>query len=72
MTKQRHDLFLDYSRTDIQAVQVLASELSDVGIDVWFDQWELIPGQDWSRSLEEAISNREPLVFVSDANAAAD
>src|SRR5712692_3447587 len=55
MNEQRYDLFLDHSRTDTQIVQLLASEICDAGIQVWFDQWELVPGQDWSHSLEEAI-----------------
>ncbi len=55
MKEYRNDLFLDYSRTDAELVQLLASELSDAGIRVWFGQWELVPGQDETGLLEEAI-----------------
>src|SRR5215831_16942330 len=55
MDEQKYDLFLNYSRTDTEMVQLLASELSDAGIRVWFDLWELVPGQNWSQSVEQAM-----------------
>src|SRR5947208_12685225 len=55
MNEQKYDLFLHYSPADIGLVRLLASELSDVGVHVWFDQWELVPGQDWSTSLRQAM-----------------
>src|SRR6266487_2597802 len=55
MNEQKYDLFLNYSRSDIETVQMLASELSDCGIHVWLDQWELVPGQDWSKAREQAM-----------------
>src|SRR5438045_286100 len=55
MSERRYDFLLSYNQTDIEAVRLLASELSDVGVHVWFDQWELVPGQDWSASLRQAM-----------------
>src|SRR5438876_9068518 len=61
MNEQKYDLFLNYSRTDTEVVQLLASELTDAGVHVWFDQWELVPGQDWSHSLEQAIEQSKAI-----------
>lgn len=56
MDKRKYDLFLSYSHLDAEIVQSLASELSDAGIEVWFDQWELVPGEPWEQSMKQAIA----------------
>src|SRR5437899_386046 len=58
MTKREYDLFLSYSRADApvaQLVQLLAADLSDLGVRIWLDQWELVPGQNWGESLKQAM-----------------
>src|SRR5438445_13732186 len=55
MHEIKYDLFLNYKVTDQDAVQQLASELSDAGIRVWLDLWELVTVQDWSQLREQAM-----------------
>jgi tetratricopeptide (TPR) repeat protein len=55
MSEIKYDLFFNYSRADLEAVQLLASELSDAGVHVWLDHWELVPGQDWSQFQMQAM-----------------
>ena len=54
MVQQMYDLFLSYTRKDLTVVQMLASELVDAGILVWFDQWALVPGRG-DQSLEQEV-----------------
>src|SRR5687767_14283674 len=50
-----YDVFLSYSRRDLELVTVIATKLRDSGITVWFDQWNLKPGARWQAELEKAI-----------------
>jgi tetratricopeptide (TPR) repeat protein len=56
MNKIKYDLFLSYNAIDAHFVQLLASTLSDFGLRVWFDKWELVPGQAWALQLEQVIT----------------
>jgi TIR domain len=49
------DFFLSYSRSDTVAVRRLYRRLSKDGFQIWFDQEELLPGQDWALEIERAI-----------------
>ena len=63
--KKGYDIFLSYSRSDARAVETVARYLSDVGLDVWLDQWLLIPGQPWQEALEEALERSSAIaVFI--------
>lgn len=41
-----YDVFLSYSPDDRTAVQMLADRLRANGLRVWYDQWEIKPGDD--------------------------
>ncbi|HEV7890269.1 MAG TPA: tetratricopeptide repeat protein [Pyrinomonadaceae bacterium] len=56
MTKQKYDLFISYNRADTDIVEVLASELKDAGMRIWFDKAEIVPGEVWHAQVEEAIA----------------
>src|SRR5450759_1481682 len=56
-TKYKYDIFLSYSRSDVKSVEKVARYLSDAGLNVWFDEWSLVPGQQWKVSLKEAIES---------------
>jgi hypothetical protein len=51
-----YDVFLSYNSEDRSEVLPLADELKRRGIHVWWDVWELRPGQRWQTQLERAIS----------------
>ena len=58
------DLFLSYSRTDIDFVRRLDSALAARGKDVWVD-WEDIPlADDWREEIEEGIEGAGAFVAV--------
>ncbi len=49
------DVFLSHNSKDKPAVRNIACALVARGIDVWLDEWELIPGQDWQEGLQDMI-----------------
>jgi len=48
-------VFISYSRQDIDAARRLARSLDASGIDVWFDEQELKPGDAWERRILRGI-----------------
>ena len=48
-------VFLCHSSTDKQQVRALYSRLVSSGIRTWFDEEDLLPGQDWSGEISRAI-----------------
>jgi hypothetical protein len=49
------DVFLSHNSKDKPAVRELAEALRARGLDVWLDEWELVPGRPWQEALEEVI-----------------
>ncbi len=54
MTKS-FDVFLSHNSKDKPAVRELAAALRARGLNVWLDEWELVPGRPWQEALEEVI-----------------
>lgn len=52
---ERFDVFFSYSRQDEGSVLELGEALKERGITVWLDVWEIPPGVDWQRGIEDGI-----------------
>jgi hypothetical protein len=48
-------VFLAYAREDTAAVELLYDRLHRHGFEPWLDVRKLLPGQNWPRSIEQAI-----------------
>lgn len=48
-------IFVSYSRRDINIVQKLALDLEESGYDVWWDVSDLKGGDSWARTIEAAL-----------------
>ena len=48
-------VFISYSRKDLDFVEQLASDLKEAGLDVWYDVSNLHGGSRWSKEIERAI-----------------
>jgi len=48
-------VFLAYVQEDVEAAQRLYRDLQAHGFDPWLDRKKLLPGQNWPRSIEQAI-----------------
>lgn len=56
-------VFLSYSRKDGDEAGRLYKTLIEAGVDVWFDQVDLIPGMRWGPAIRKAV--REAKYFVA-------
>lgn len=54
--KLNYDILLTYSFADSFEAEELASALNDAGLRIWFDQWELIPGQSQEEAWRKALA----------------
>ena len=63
--------FLSHAKEDAGFVRDLASRLLQDGVLAWFDEKELLPGDDWKRKIDDAIERSDfVLVFLSSASVA--
>lgn len=62
------DAFLSHSSTDKPVVRRVAEALRGAGLNVWFDEWNIVPGVSWQDSLEEAIENsKAAIIFIGES-----
>lgn len=62
------DVFLSHNSQDKLAVEQLALRLAATGVNVWFDKWNLIPGEAWQEGIEAALDMcRVYAIFVGPA-----
>ena len=57
-------VFISYSRKDIEFVRRLATDLENAGYEVWWDITDLRGGDDWVRVIPEAIEKSKSFVVV--------
>ncbi len=60
--------FLSYSRLDQAFAAQLARDLRSNGIDLWFDQLDIAPGQNWDEAIHEALNNASAILFLVSAH----
>jgi len=61
---KKYDVFISYSRADTENVEHIAHRLRDEeGMQVFFDKWELIPGEPWQEALEDALENSNTITI---------
>lgn len=64
MTDQK--VFISYSRPDTEWARSFAAALQQQGVPVWFDEFEIAPGESLREALESGL--RESDVFVTVVN----
>lgn len=63
-------IFISYSRKDIDFVRKLAGDLEKAGYDVWWDLTDLRGGDDWPRVIPAAIEASQYVIVVLSPNSA--
>lgn len=63
------DIFLSHSAKDKEVVRPLAERLRKDGLRVWFDEWEIRPGDSISKKIEKGLESSRVLVLCMSANA---
>jgi len=64
-----YDVFLSHSAKDKKIVRELAQRLKADGLNVWFDEWELKPGDSIQSKIEEGLESSRVLVLCVSKNA---
>lgn len=64
-----YDAFLSHSSKDKAVVRPIAERLRGDGLKVWFDEWEIKPGDNIPAKIEEGLEYSRVLVFCMSANA---
>ncbi len=57
-------VFVCYAREDDRFVLQLGENLKGRGVPVWLDQWDIPPGSDWDRSIDDAIYDCAKFIIV--------
>ena len=65
----KFDVFLSHSSKDKAVVRPLAERLWKDGIKVWFDEWEIKPGDSIPAKIEEGLEHSRVLVLCMSVNA---
>lgn len=55
VARSARSVFLAYVQEDTRQVERLYEALEERGFDPWFDRRRLMPGQNWPRSIEDAL-----------------
>src|SRR5215207_6223319 len=61
-------VFISYSRKDMNFVRKLAGDLEKAGYDVWWDLTDLRGGDDWVRVIPAAIESSQHFIIVLSPN----
>ncbi len=64
-----YDVFLCYSRRDEPVARNLAERLRRDGLRVWFDEWEIRPGDVVGLRIEQGLARSRALILLMSANA---
>ena len=64
-----YDVFLSHSSKDKAVVRLIAERLRADGLRVWFDEWEIKPGDSIPAKIEEGLERSRVLVLCMSANA---
>ncbi|MEX2513040.1 MAG: toll/interleukin-1 receptor domain-containing protein [Cyclobacteriaceae bacterium] len=64
-----HNVFLSYSRDDLQAAKLVQQELESKGIKVWRDQDSIYGGERWPQAIGEGIAGKSLFVLLWSAMA---
>jgi TIR domain len=62
--KHSFDVFLSYASKDKPWASEFGSALRDAGVKIWFDEFNLVPGEPWQERVEEALRASRTLVVV--------
>lgn len=65
----RHDVFVIHSGYDRPVVERLCIALRHAGMEPWYDEWSLLPGDPWIEVIENALEAGSVVLACITANA---
>jgi hypothetical protein len=57
-------VYISYPRTNSALAERIVKELDQAGLDVWFDEREIFPGDNWAGKISEALKESDAMVVV--------
>lgn len=57
-------VFLSYALDDKEAARDIAKRLSNEGLDVWFDDWQIAPGDNLAKHVGRALDQADAMVVL--------
>lgn len=66
--EMNHQVFISYSRKDIQSVEAIKNVLDDNGVTYWIDKEGIFSGENYKEVIVDAIETSQAVIFVSSAN----
>lgn len=64
MAQFEYDVFLSHASADKSTVRELAEQLNGDGLRVWFDEWEIQPGDSIPLSIERGLESSRTLLLI--------
>jgi hypothetical protein len=64
MTGKTGHIFLSYCSTDLRFALQIATDLKNAGVKVWMDRLDIKPGDDWRKTLEEAVDKSVGMIPI--------
>jgi len=62
MSKKK--VFISYTHDDDTWAKAFADALAKQGLSLWFDQWDIKPGEKISEAIDRALRDSESVVFL--------
>jgi TIR domain len=63
---EEHKVFISHSAKDADWARSFAHALKQRGVSVWFDEFDVKPGESWRDALEAGLRNSEIIVALVD------
>ena len=57
-------VFLSYALDDKVAAREIAKRLTEEGLDVWFDEWQIAPGDNLAKRIGRALDQADAMVVL--------
>jgi len=64
-------VFISHNKADADTARLFATALIDQGVGVWFDEWDLRPGDSILTGIGRGLADAEVFVLFWSAQAAA-
>lgn len=64
VSEQTYDVFLSYHAPDREAATSIRARLQEAGLRSWFDQDEILPGQQWMERVEAGLARSRAIVVI--------
>jgi TIR domain-containing protein len=63
----RHKVFISYSHSDKEWARKFAETIASSGVEVWFDEFNIKPGQPLVEALEKGLRESDAVVLLINA-----